>query len=224
MCSTLESGPVGKKRDAANTSLADWQKSLDTGPKANLCRSRNAALLPRAFFEHAPVPTFNTPTRHAIVPKQVTQCREFHDRRSASTVHLMNHLKESIMNPKQIAVAVSLLASAAAAMAVEATQWNPPAGQRTRAEVKAELAQAAASGELEANRGEAYAGFIDKNVPQSNLSRAEVKQELARARANGELEGRTEAYGGFPEAHRDVSGNAFAAWRKRHRAAHGAGE
>ena len=128
------------------------------------------------------------------------------------------------MNVKQITVAVSLLASAAAAMAVEATQWNPPAAQRSRAEVKAELSQAVANGEIEANRGEAYAGFIDRNTPQSTLARSEVKQELARARADGELEGRTEAYGGFPQAHRDVSGNAFAAWRKRHHAAHGAGE
>jgi len=136
----------------------------------------------------------------------------------------MNHVKESIMNVKQITVAASLLASAAGAMAVEATQWNPPAGQHTRAEVKAELAQASANGEIEANRGEAYAGFIDKSAPQSTLSRAEAKLELARARADGELEGRNEAYGGFPQAHRDVSGNAFAAWRKRHHAADGAGE
>lgn len=126
------------------------------------------------------------------------------------------------MNVKQFTIAVSLLASGAAAMAAEATQWNPPAGQLTRAEVKADLARAVANGELEA-RGEAYAGYVDRHAPQSTLARAEVKQELARARANGELEGRNEAYGGFPQAPSHVAGHQFAS-RKARQAAKGDGE
>jgi hypothetical protein len=126
------------------------------------------------------------------------------------------------MNVKQITVAVALLASGAAAMAVEATQWNPPAGQLTRTEVKAELARAVANGELDA-RGEAYAGYVDAHAPQSTLARAEVKQELARAQASGELESRNEAYGSFPQAHPRVTDHRFT-FRKPHEAAKRDGE
>ena len=117
------------------------------------------------------------------------------------------------MNLKQIAVAVSLLSAGAAAMAIEATQWNPPAGNTSRAQVKAELARAAANGELDA-RGEAYAGYVDAHAAQSTMARSEVKQELARARANGELDNRNEAYGGVMEAHPHVAGHPVFAWRK----------
>jgi hypothetical protein len=117
------------------------------------------------------------------------------------------------MNVKQIAVAVSLAVSGVAAMAVEATQWNPPPGRLSRAEVKADLARAIANGELD-DRGEAYAGY-QASTPQSTLARSQVKQELARARANGELEDRNEAYGGFPQAHPQQPHRAFA-WRKLH--------
>jgi len=134
----------------------------------------------------------------------------------------MNLVEGNIMNAKQVVVAVSLLASAAAAMAVEATQWNPPTGNQTRAEVKADLARAAASGELDA-RGEAYAGFVDTHVPQNALARSDVKQELARARANGELEARNEAYGGVTEARPHATSHAFAS-RKPQQAAKIAGE
>jgi hypothetical protein len=113
------------------------------------------------------------------------------------------------MNVKQLTIALSLLANAAAAMAVEATPWNPPAGHLSRVEVKAELARAVADGELEA-RGEAHAGYVDQHLPQSTLARAEVKQELARARASGELESRTEAYGNFPQTHPHVAAHQFA--------------
>jgi len=126
----------------------------------------------------------------------------------------MKRLKEDIMNVKQLTIAISLLATGAAAMAVEATQWNPPAGQLTRSEVKTELARATANGEL-AVRGEAYAGYVDRHAPRSTLTRAEVKQELARAQANGEMETRNEAYGGFPEAHTHVTGHRFAIGKPR---------
>src|SRR5262245_20122243 len=121
--------------------------------------------------------------------------------------------KERIMKFKQAAVAVSLLATAAAAMAVEATQWNPPSGRLPRAEVKAELARAQSSGELD-GPGEAYAGF--QVHTQSTLARSDVKTELAQARANGELEGRNEAYGGFPQPHSTAT--PIFAFRKPHKA------
>jgi hypothetical protein len=113
-------------------------------------------------------------------------------------MHMASHpTKERIMKVRQIAVAVSLFAAASAAMAVEATQWNPSAGRLARTDVKAELARAQANGEL-AGEGEAYAGF-QLHVPPSTLARSDVKAELARARADGELEARNEAYGGFPQ-------------------------
>ena len=126
------------------------------------------------------------------------------------------------MNVKQITVAVSLLASAAAAMAVDATQWNPPAGQLSRVAVEAELGRAVATGEVDV-RNEAYAGYFDKKAPQSTAARSDVKQEVARAQANGELDGRNEAYGGVVQAHPHVAGHAFA-WRKPRQAANIAGE
>ena len=102
------------------------------------------------------------------------------------------------MNTLRTLIAASLFAASATAMAVEATQWNPPAGNLTRAEVMAEYARARANGELP-TRGEAYAGVERAHQPRSTLTRAEVKEELARARANGELQVAGEAYGGFPE-------------------------
>lgn len=97
-------------------------------------------------------------------------------------------------------------------MAVEATQWNPPVGQLSRAEVKAELRQAIANGELD-RRNESYAGVTETHTPATALTRTEVKEELARARANGELHVRNESYGGFPQAIRHEGAQAFA-WRK----------
>lgn len=126
------------------------------------------------------------------------------------------------MNVKQLTVAVALLASGAAAMAVEATQWNPSTGQLSRSEVKAELSRAIANGEVVAI-GEAYDGAIERNLPHSTLARAEVRQELARARANGELDDRNETYGGFTEPHPHVAARAFA-WGKSRHAAKGDGE
>jgi hypothetical protein len=126
-----------------------------------------------------------------------------------------NRSQGIIMNVKQVLIAVSILASAGGAMAVEATQWNPPAGQATRAEVKADLARAAASGELEA-RGEAYAGVIDSHAASSTLARGEVRQQLANAQAHGELAARGEAYGGFPQVHEAADYRPVFAFRKPH--------
>jgi hypothetical protein len=118
------------------------------------------------------------------------------------------------VNLKQLTVALSLLASGAAAMAVEATQWNPPAGQLSRAQVKTELARAVADGELE-SRGEAYAGYVDRHAPKSTLARAEVKHDLELARASGELDNRNEAYGGFQDARPRVTDSRFASRKAR---------
>ena len=77
------------------------------------------------------------------------------------------------MNIKQIAVAVSLIATAWSAMAVEATQWNPPAGQQSRAEVKADLARAVANGEIA--QGETYGAFdYAHQVPSNGNSPASI--------------------------------------------------
>ena len=113
------------------------------------------------------------------------------------------------MNVKQVAIAVSLFLAGTAAMAVEATQWNPPTGDQSRSEVKAELRQAAANGELQA-RDEAYGGFHYADPRKSTVTRAEVKQELARARANGELEERGETYGNFTVPHPHAPARALA--------------
>ena len=122
--------------------------------------------------------------------------------------------KGIIVNVKHIVITAAILASAGGAMAVEATQWNPPSGQLTRAEVKAELLHAIASGELE-RRNESYAGRETYAPATTTLTRAEVKEELARARANGELQTRNESYGVVPQPVRREGGQAFA-WRKSH--------
>ncbi|MFZ6645999.1 DUF4148 domain-containing protein [Undibacterium sp. TJN25] len=60
---------------------------------------------------------------------------------------------------------------------------NAPLGQKTRAEVKAELAQARAEGQLVS--GDAYPFQSEKTAP-TTLSRAEVKAEAIKsARAGG---------------------------------------
>jgi len=100
------------------------------------------------------------------------------------------------MDLRKLAVFVPFLAVATTAMAVEATQYDPPTGQLCRAEVKAELRQAAANGELAA-RGETYGAIEWTRAPQTTVTRAEVRQELARARAAGELPVAGEAYGSF---------------------------
>ena len=107
--------------------------------------------------------------------------------------------KECSMNIRPLAIVLSVMAVAGAAMAVEAEQSNPPPGIANRADVKVELRRAAANGELAAKQGEAYGGFDYGRLPPSALTRAEVKQELARARANGELPVVNEAYSGFVE-------------------------
>jgi hypothetical protein len=93
------------------------------------------------------------------------------------------------MNAKHIIASVSLLIAAAAAMA-EPAELNFPnavAGQQsglTREQVKADVLQARADGELD---------FSEVNYPplaaaKSGLTRAQVKADVIAARANGELD------------------------------------
>lgn len=74
-------------------------------------------------------------------------------------------------------VAIALIASTAA-MATEATQFNGAASERSRADIKAELAVARAQGNL-TERGESYGTF--RQTAPGTLSRAEVRAEAARA-------------------------------------------
>lgn len=85
------------------------------------------------------------------------------------------------------AFASILVASFALPVAAqEITQFDDPfVSTRTRAEVQAEVAGAAAAGQLEP-MGEAI-GYPTPMSSSSTLTRAEVKAELARAAAAGEL-------------------------------------
>jgi hypothetical protein len=96
------------------------------------------------------------------------------------------------------AIAAGLLAAlltGTAAIAQEGTQdfAGAPASTRTRADVKAELAQARASGQL-AQRGETYGGF-ERAPAGTSRARADVVAELDAARQAGELDARSHSYG-----------------------------
>jgi len=107
------------------------------------------------------------------------------------------------MKTRQFASAALFSVLAATnAFAQEGTQdfANPTLSTRSRDEVRAELAQARAAGQLE-NRGESYGGF-DRSTIVSTKTRAEVVAELDAARRSGELENRNESYGSF--AHNEI--------------------
>jgi hypothetical protein len=99
-----------------------------------------------------------------------------------------NHLKELIMNAKQLFAAATLAVIGASAFAAEGTQIVPPTGTLTRAEVRAELARAQAAHELpvvSATYGnfEPVARAAYKAEPaQASRSRDDVRAE-ARAAA-----------------------------------------
>ena len=79
---------------------------------------------------------------------------------------------------KRLLVALAITLGASSAFAVEAEQWNPPAGSKTRAEVIAELRAAQASGQMN-NRNEAYDGTNYQSPPSaaSTVSRQQVQAE-----------------------------------------------
>lgn len=90
-----------------------------------------------------------------------------------------------------------VLLAAAAAFAQEGTQdfANLTLSTRSRDEIRRELAEARAAGQLE-NRGEAYGSFARGEVA-STRPRTEVLAEIDAARRAGELENRGETYGSF---------------------------
>ncbi|HEV7914192.1 MAG TPA: DUF4148 domain-containing protein [Albitalea sp.] len=65
--------------------------------------------------------------------------------------------------------------AATSAFAVEAEQWNPPAGSLTRAEVVAELRAAQASGQMD-HRNEAYDGTNDPSTAAAGTLRRQQVQ------------------------------------------------
>jgi Domain of unknown function (DUF4148) len=87
------------------------------------------------------------------------------------------------MNIKHIIASVSMIAAASGAFAAQ--DATSPDSSLTREQVRAELIQARAAGELEINDG--TFPFTPKEAP-SNVTREEVTAETLRARAAGELE------------------------------------
>jgi len=78
----------------------------------------------------------------------------------------------------QATVALALALAAVSCLAVEAEQWNPPAGSASRASVLRQLREARASGEMD-NRNETYGSVA---VPtRVTRTRAEVQAEGERA-------------------------------------------
>ena len=83
------------------------------------------------------------------------------------------------MNAKQILTALVITASATAAMAIEATQFDDTPSTLTREEVKAELARAIHDGTM-LSRGEATV-FDDHVVAANVRSRDDVRAEARAA-------------------------------------------
>ena len=81
---------------------------------------------------------------------------------------------------QRMVLAAFIAGAAGSALAIDAEQWNPPAGQRTRAAVEAELRAAIASGEMQ-RRNEAYDGTAGDATPAGTASRQQVQSEGTRA-------------------------------------------
>ena len=97
-------------------------------------------------------------------------------------------------------VLVSVAGFAALAASGTASAGVQSSHALTRAEVKAELQRARASGELALQTNDLYGTQLPQ-TRQSTLSRAEVTADLQRARASGELARETdELYGLIPAA------------------------
>lgn len=88
------------------------------------------------------------------------------------------------MNRKQVFAALAIAFAGNAAMAFEATEFEVPASTLTRAEVKAELAQAQRDGTL-LSGGEATV-FVDRPVA-SVRSRDDVRAEARAFVRSGEF-------------------------------------
>ena len=96
------------------------------------------------------------------------------------------------MNTRLLPILASFAFAAGAVQASEATQWTPQPAQKTRAEVKAELAEAIRTGDITSG----YAGVRLNELHPSRYpgrsavagkNRDEVRAELAQALREGEL-------------------------------------
>lgn len=110
------------------------------------------------------------------------------------------------MNAKMTSIALAIIATSAAAFAAE-----PGAAGKTRAEVRAELEQAYAQGQL--GQTKEYVEFV--NVPSAK-SRAQVREELAQMPPSTSTE--------YVEAPRLVSGKSRAEVRAELQQAYANGE
>src|SRR5438445_10169477 len=101
------------------------------------------------------------------------------------------------MNAKHIVAAFALIASAGAALADGPYPFNQQADQtavasKTRAEVKAELAQARADGSIPNYSIDAFSATVKT---ASTVTRQQVRSELATAVHNGEINSIRHGYG-----------------------------
>ncbi|MDB5776116.1 MAG: hypothetical protein JWP38_2249 [Herbaspirillum sp.] len=98
------------------------------------------------------------------------------------------------MNIKHLVAAVALLATTGAVMADSFDESPAPvaASGKTRAEVKAELAQARTDGTMPFTYNDTYP--VTPATP-TTVSRQQVRTELAKAVQSGELEHRQESLG-----------------------------
>lgn len=89
---------------------------------------------------------------------------------------------------QRMVVATVIAGSAgSAALLIEAEQWDPLAGQRTRAKVKAEPRGAIASGEMQ-RHNESYDGTTRDLTPAGTASRQQVQAEGTRAMREHEFD------------------------------------
>ena len=80
------------------------------------------------------------------------------------------------MNAKQVLAAVAITLVGSAAMATEATQFNPAPSTLTRAEVKADLAHAVADGLIARGEASQY-DYAPAKAAAGALARTEVRAE-----------------------------------------------
>lgn len=127
------------------------------------------------------------------------------------------------MKRAQLTLAVALFAAAGLAQAqqVSNNEISYPAGVPTRAEVRAQLEQARAQGQLEP--GFDYTGLVGpraqvtkEDPAQAAAVRSDLKAQVAQARDRGELDA-ARSYGGLvgPQQYRDTTVTVAQASRTR---------
>jgi hypothetical protein len=119
------------------------------------------------------------PTVHPIDEPNATHRGWTRRRTSSPCPENVNHrLKEIIiMNAKQVLAAVAITLAGSAAMATEATQFNPaPATAVSRADVKADVARALHDGTIARGEATQY-DYAPAKAAASTLARSEVRAE-----------------------------------------------